>query len=421
MTVGIVGAGISGLALTHQLRKRGVDCVTFEATGEPGGVIRSRDVDGRVVEAGPQRLRLTPVVEEYVETFGLEDDLYEGNDDHPLYIYQDGGLRVAPLSVREAVTTDLLSWRGKARILLEPLTGPARDGESVEEFLTRKFGREAAHRYFAPLYTGLYGSHPDEMLVQYSLGKALDRAGIEGSIVISVAKMLLRGREPPPIVSFEDGLQRLPEAIYERYSDRVHLETPVEAVREAGDGYELVTADGPRRVDAVGLTAPAGVTADLIAEVDPTADDLRDLNYNPLAVVHLESDLNRRGQGYQVLPEAGYRTLGTTWNATMLDRDGLYTAYLGSGRDPDLVDENLDDIGRIAASEFEAITGAPADALNVHVVRPGMPAYDRSWRALDDLRLEPGLELCSNYTARAGVVGRLHDAKATAATLAEQA
>ena len=54
MTVGIVGAGITGLALTQDLRERGVDTVAFEATAEPGGVIRSTTVDGRVVEHGPQ-------------------------------------------------------------------------------------------------------------------------------------------------------------------------------------------------------------------------------------------------------------------------------------------------------------------------------------------------------------------------------
>lgn len=420
MTVGVVGAGISGLALTHYLRDRGVDVVTYESTDEPGGVVRSRRVDGHLLELGPQRLRRTGIVDAFLSEFDLTEECYEGNDDPPLYVYHDGALRVAPLSLREAVTTDLLSWRGKARVLLEPLTGRAREGESVEAFLTRKFGREAAHRFMAPLYTGLYGSSADEMDVAHSLGKALDHAGVEGSVLVWAIRHLLRGRETPPIVSLEDGLQRLPAAIYERYADDVHLDTPVRAVREAGDGYELVTDAGARAVDAVGLTAPAGVTADLVAEVDQTsADALDSLTYNPLGVVHLHSDFGGEGHGCQILPEAGFHTLGMTWNDSMLAREGVYTAYVGGGRDPGLLESDDAAIGRVVADEFEAITGAPAEVLNVHRWRPGMPAYDRSWRALDDLSLPQGLELCTNYTARAGVVGRLRDAERTAETLAD--
>ena len=39
--IGIVGAGVTGLAIAHHLRRLGVDHVVFEADGEPGGVVRS--------------------------------------------------------------------------------------------------------------------------------------------------------------------------------------------------------------------------------------------------------------------------------------------------------------------------------------------------------------------------------------------
>ena len=42
MTVGIVGAGITGLALAHYLGERGADSVAFEAASDPGGVRPAR-------------------------------------------------------------------------------------------------------------------------------------------------------------------------------------------------------------------------------------------------------------------------------------------------------------------------------------------------------------------------------------------
>jgi oxygen-dependent protoporphyrinogen oxidase len=420
MTVGIVGAGISGLALTHFLQERGIDTVTFEIDDEPGGIIKSRTVDGNVLELGPQRLRLTKPIRDLVDEFELTEELFEGNTDQPLFIYHDGKFRVAPLSLSEAITTDLLSWPGKARILAEPLTGGPQPGESVEGFLSRKFGREAARRYFGPLYTGLYGSDPDEMLVEYSLGKALERHGVEGSILLKVASYVLKGRDPPPIVSFDDGMQRLPEAITERYADSVHLSTEVTGIEQDGDGYEIVTADGTYDVDAVGVTTPAPTAADIL---EPTDDDLaevlRRFNYNPLAMAHLQSDYGREGHGCQILEKEGYTTLGMTWNASMLDRDGVYTSYMGSSRNADLVEQSDEEIGQLAAEEFEAITGSEAEVLNIHRWIPGMPAYDRSWRAMEDLHPPEGIEFVTNYTERAGIIGRVGDAREAAGRIAE--
>lgn len=420
MTVGIVGAGISGLALTHFLQERGIDTITFERDDQPGGIIQSRTIDGHVLELGPQRLRLTKPIEDLVEEFALEDELFEGNTDQPLFVYYDGKFRVAPLSISEAITTDLLSWPGKARILAEPLTGGPQPGETVEGFLTRKFGAEAAQRYFGPLYTGLYGSDPDEMLVEYSLGKALERHGIEGSILLTVAKYAFRGRDPPPIVSFEDGMQRLPEAMTERYADSVHLSTPVEAVEEAGDGYEIVTAEDSYEVDAVAMTTDAPTAADIVEPTDEElAGVLRRFNYNPLAMAHLHSEYGRTGHGCQILPDEGYTTLGMTWNASMLDRDGVYTSYMGSRRNPDLVEQSDEEIGEIAVEEFEDITGAKAEVLNIHRWEPGMPAYDRSWAAMEDMHPPEGMEFVTNYTERAGIIGRVGDARETAAKIAK--
>jgi oxygen-dependent protoporphyrinogen oxidase len=419
-TVGVVGAGISGLALTHFLEEQGIQTLTFESKTRPGGTIQSREIDDRVVELGPQRLRLAGPVKSLLEDLALTDELQEGNTDQPLFIYHDGAFRVAPLSVREALRTDLLSWRGKLRVLAEPFTDGPKSGESVEAFLTRKFGREAAHRLFAPLYTGLYGTAAEEMLVEYSLAKALERHGIDGSILKAVAPYALKGRDPPPIVTFEEGLERLPAVLAERHADSIEFSTPVTAVEPDGDGYEIITDSDRHSVDAIGMTPPAPTAARLLEPVDSSlAGTLEEFNYNPIIMVHLAADADIVGHGCQILPEAGFTTLGMTWNASMLDRDDVYTAYLGSDRDDGLLERDDEEIGAIAAREFETLLGADATVLNVHRWEPGMPAYDRSWSALDRLDPPVDIEFVTNYTDRAGIIGRITDAKGAAKRLAE--
>ncbi|WP_132056823.1 protoporphyrinogen oxidase [Halorussus amylolyticus] len=431
MTVGVVGGGLTGLAAHHYLREMGVESHLFEADSEPGGVVQSRRVEGRVLDLGPQRTRLTPTLAELVESLGLGDELREAAD-VPLYVYHHGKLRRVPQTPREAVATDLISWPAKLRVLLEPLTGPPRDDETVEEFLTRTFGSEVARNYFGPLYGGLYGSHPDEMPMGYSLSRALDSAGIEGSVLLSVAKKALSGRDPPPIASFDAGLQRLPEALAEAHAGSVRLGAPVRGVRRAGTGeggdegdrprFVLETPDDEVAVRDLVVTTPADVTADLFRDLAPdSAAALDDLRYNPQVLVHLRSDADLTGAGYQVQYDESFRTLGTTWNASLLDRDGVYTCYLGGARNPELVEWGDDRLESVAAREFEAITGESARALSVHRLERGMPAYDRSWTALDRVSMPEGVHLCTNYAARAGIPGRIREAKAVAGRLAETA
>jgi oxygen-dependent protoporphyrinogen oxidase len=411
--IAVVGAGVSGLALVHELRRRGLGVVCFEKDEKAGGVVRTVREDGRVLELGPQRLRLTPPVEAIVDELGLSDEVREG-EDAPLYVYRDGEMYVAPLSVREAVTTDLLSWRSKARVLAEPLTRPPREGETVDGFLTRKFGREAARRFLGPLYSGLYGTPADEMPVEHSLARALENAGVGRSVLFWAVKKAVKGRETPPVFTFDGGLARLPEALYEENADAVRLGTPVREVAAAGDGYEVVSDEGSVTADEVVVTTPAPAAADVLEGVAPSADALRRLTYNPIAVVHLVSGYDGDGVGVLVPEGEDLRVSGLTWNASFLGRDGVFTCYVDGWSYPGMEDATDGEVAEVAVEGFERITGAEATAVHVHRWEPGMPAYDATWDALGGVDLPEGVHLCTNYTDRAGVTGRLTHARRVA-------
>ena len=457
MKVGVIGAGMSGLALVRALESRDVDVVAFEARSEPGGVVRSRRVDGHVLELGPQRLRLTPGLEAMIDELGLREALRYGHEDQPIYVYYDGALRVAPLSVREALTTDLLSPIGKLRILLEPFAGPPRPDESVDEYLVRSVGTQAARRYLGPLYSGLYGTDPRNMVMRHSLGRVLENAGVGRSVLLWVLQRVIRGRETPPICTFEEGLGELPARLYDAYADSIHLETPVAAIRESGDadgGYDIVIDDANgydergddangadahgdnayrddangdnepsaavHHVDEVVLTTPASTCADLLEPVDgDLATTLRRFSYNPIGMVFLESDFDGTGIGTLVPPDSDVQISGLTWNASVLDRERLFTCYVDPLSYPPLVDASDEELGAVAAAEFEHITGATAEPIHVHRWEPGMPAFDRSWDAMDDLELPPGVHLCTNFVERPGILGRIRHADRIAAEISK--
>jgi oxygen-dependent protoporphyrinogen oxidase len=419
--VGIVGAGITGLALSHHLAERGVDSVAFEASDRPGGVIRTEHVDGAVHEWGPQRTRLTAPVRELVDAAGIGGTVIHADSELPMYVYADGALGEVPLSVRAFLRTDLLSVRGKLRVLAEPLTAPGRPEETAAGLFTRKFGREAYENAIGPLFGGIYASDPAEMPARHALADLLRLESDAGSLLRTALHRL--GKSRPPAASFEDGMARLPEALAERHTDRIRFQTPVTSVRptDGGDAYRIETDEVTECVDHVVLTTAADVTAGIVADLDPgSADALASLNYNPLAMVYLRSSVDARGLGYQVRRGENLHTLGVSWNASAFDRDGVYTVFLGGVDEPCLVDRPDRELARIAIEEFEAVMGTDADPIAVNRLTRGFPAYDHSWGALDRVSLPEGVHLATNYTGRVGVPSRVQEAEGLAERLGSE-
>lgn len=414
--IAIVGAGITGLALAHELDRRGADYVVLEAADAPGGVIRSAMVQGRLLEWGPQRTRLTGPIARLVAELGMEGEVVTAPAGLPLLVYADGRLRQVSFGVGGMLTGDLLSPAARLRLLLEPLTGGARDDETVADYFTRKLGRQAYERMAGPLYGGLYASDPADMVVGLSLAHVLREFQVGRSLGW---KLLRRGGRvsAPPATSFRQGMAALPRALHRRHAARVRLSTPVRALESTGAGYRLTT-DG-ETIDAarVVVTASAPAAAGLLGTVAPdAAARIATLTYNPLAVVHLHAAGGvPAALGYQVALGERLATRGVTFNAAMFGRDGVYTAYLGGAKAPRVVDLADDELGGMAVREFRQVTGADARVLSV--ARERMPAWDRTWAAVTDLRLPAGVHVAANWESRPGLPGRLAQAKRLAETL----
>ncbi|HUF51239.1 MAG TPA: protoporphyrinogen oxidase [Longimicrobiales bacterium] len=401
----IIGGGISGLALAHQLAARGRRFVLLEASSRVGGVMRSGRVAGHLLEWGPQRGRMTTDFAALVDDLGLHEQVITAPGDLPLYVYREGRLRPVPFSATAFLTSDILTLRGKLRLLAEPLTRGARDDESVAGYFSRKLGREAYESLAGPLYGGLYASDPQDMLIGLSLRHVLRELGVGRSMLLSV---LRRGGSiaPPDACSFRDGMETLPRALHERHREHVRLNAPVRRITRAGAGYRVLTDTDVFEAEHVVITAPAPAARAMLHDVArDAAARVAQLHYNPLVVVHLHADTTLRGLGYQVSFAEPMVTRGVTWNDSLFGRKGVYTAYLGGATRPWVADAAKARLEEIARAEFRTATGYDASVLAVEQER--MPAWDRSWAALQGLSLPPGLHIHANWEARPGIPGRL--------------
>lgn len=417
--IGIVGGGITGLALGAFLEERGAPFRIWEAAGRAGGVIRTSVQEGRVLEHGPQRTRSTPAVDALVAWAGMDEEVVRVPRELPLFVYRAGRLRRVPFGVGELLTTDLLSLRGKVRVALEPLTRRPLPRETVARLFTRKFGNETYRALLGPLFGGLYGSDPAEMHVGHALDETLQRLGVRRSILVPFLRGVLGRTGAPVAFSFRRGLQSWTDALADRLGDRLARGTPVIGIRSAPGGWAVRTSEGEETVASLVLTVPAAAAARLLASEAPeSARRLGRLTYNDLALVHLLADGPDGGLGYQVAYGEALRTRGVTWNAPALGRNGVYTSFLGGARDPEVLALTDQEVGEIAGREFREVTGFQARVLGV--TRTRVPAWDRSWAALEGVSLPAGIILCTNYESRIGIPGRVERARALAGVLARE-
>jgi oxygen-dependent protoporphyrinogen oxidase len=415
----IIGGGISGLALGRELAARGADFTLLEASARVGGVIRSARVDGHLLDWGPQRARLTRAMSELIAAVGIADQVVTARPGLDLFVYRRGRLRRVPFSVGAFLASDIVGPAAKARAALEPLTVGADPSESVATYFTRKFGRELYETLIGPLYGGLYGSDPADMVVGLSLMHVLREFGVGRSLVL---KLLSGGGRivTPPACSFRDGMETLPSALAASLGSRVRRAAPVQALKRSGAGWDVVTSSETINASAVVLAVPAAAAARLLEPLAPEpARRIASLRYNPLGVVHLRAETALEGMGFQVSFAEPLALRGVTYNDSLFGRTGVYTAYLGGGVRPDVV--RLDDaaLARLAVEEFGRCTGY--DAAPLAVEREAMPAWDRSWSALEGLELPAGIHLTTNWESRPGLPGRLARGRALAAELAPTA
>ena len=158
-------------------------------------------------------------------------------------------------------------------------------------------------------------------------------------------------------------------------------------------------------MDTVVLTTPPDRAAALLAPVAPDAAALLGgLRMNQIVLVHLDLDPLPPGLGFQVAYDERSALRGITFAGNLVGGASTAVAFLGG--QPGAGDDG--ELAELAAAEATRWTGS--DAVPIHLSRTRMPAWDRTFRALDALRIPPGVHLHANYVGRPGIVGRVREA-----------
>ena len=277
--IAIVGGGISGLAAAFALEERrrageSLEYVVYESGPRFGGVLATEQVEGCLVEAGPDSfLTEKPWAADLCRRLGIEDQLIGSNDgDRKTYILvkgklvplPDGLMFMVPTRLAPALLSPLFSPATKFRMLREWRFPPRESNgdESVAALVERHYGAEMVERLADPLLSGVYGGEAAQLSVRAVLPRFVEMESKYGSLgrgMLAARKSKNSAQPAPPIfTSLKGGMQQLAEALVARLpADALRANTPVQAVQRQDRGWVVSAGYASDQFDAVIVATPA--------------------------------------------------------------------------------------------------------------------------------------------------------------------
>lgn len=429
----IIGAGITGLCTGNLLLQRDPNAsfAVLESADAPGGTARTDDADGFSCDWGPNGfLDREPLTLEWVGSLGLDGELVRANEASARrFIYKRGKL-IEMVPPPGFLMSPLLSMRGRARLLCEPLIPAKQNGEaeSIWSFAARRIGREAADTLVSCMVSGVHGGDAKQLSLEHCFPRMAAMEREHGGLfkALRAARKANPGASPMgpsgTLTSFPGGMGTLTSRAAERLGDRLRLNASVRELDRAGTGFRIETQAGETyEAKRVVIATPAFAAAALLGGLDEElASALGEINYAPIAVLsagytreRVQHDLN--GFGFLAPRNQGLRVLGSIWTSSVFpdqapEGHALFRTMYGGATDPDAIELSDNELIDLFNQEVAPLVQAEPDPDFVRIYRHvrGIPQYSlQHGRILDAIeageKRNPGIILAGNAYRGIGV------------------
>ncbi|MBZ5505834.1 MAG: protoporphyrinogen oxidase [Acidobacteriia bacterium] len=401
--IAIIGGGIAGLSAAFYLEKArqsgaALQWMLFEKSERLGGVIRTEQRDGFVLEAGPDSfLSAKPEAARLCKELGIDGQLISSNDaGRKTYILVKGrlvpipqGLEfMVPTRIWPMATTPLFSFTTKWRMAGELFSSARKNAEdeSVGEFVRRHFGQEMVDRVAEPLLAGVYGGNAERLSIRAVLPRFAEMEREHGSLVRATlqakarARTLARpGAKPQPLfTSLRNGMQQMVDALLGTLPQAsIHLQQQDLSLRKINDDWEIESAGIRERFQAVLLAVPAPSAAGLLRQFHPgLIEGLEKIQYTSSVAVALAYDQANLppGHGFLVPRSEGRRMMACTFVHMKFpyrapEGKKMLRCFFSSSRMPDLLMHSDEALQQMARQELKEILDLNAEPLFARTFR----------------------------------------------------
>lgn len=446
----VIGAGLSGLTCAFRLKQFGMHPIVLEARDRAGGLIETIRRNGFLFEAGPQCPRFPEPVWKLVRELNLEHEFVPGDPKAKRYLLRQGCLHLAPFSPGELLTTRLVDFQSKFRVIAEVFghsSPPARE-ESLAEFVERKFGSEVLDYVVDPVISTIFFGDSRKMGMESAFPALLEWERNQGSLVRGALRARKASRSGarsrvsstpalshassgnfgvtdslPSLGSFKSGMGALPEKLSEGLKDNILYGQKIGFIEpsrnESGapkGGWVIHLQNGEQiAAGALVLAIPAYAAASLLEKGAPNlASLLKGIEYAPACVVSSGYERSKAshsldGFGFMVPRREGLETICTFWNTSLFGAHApegriLLTSFAGRDARRSLFGMTEEECAQTVEAEnakILGITGSPIDRM-VWRNPQALPQYNvghaRRVAEIDDvLRMLPNLYLAGNF------------------------
>ena len=423
----IIGGGITGLSAAWTLLQSAssLEIILLEKSERLGGCIETEHADGFLMENGPDVfLARKPEAAQLCTSLGLP--VQKTNESHRgvylrrgqrLFRVPEGMSALVPGRIGPLFRSPLLSFSGKLRVLSELVVPALRDGsdESVADFFTRRFGREAFKILIEPLLGGLAGGQADILSIRALMPHVRNLELKYGSILLGVDRTSV-SPTLSSLQSLSNGMSSLISALAARMPDNIRLGHKVtEITRDKTQWKVHLSGHSPLSATDIVLAVPAWSASIMMEPVNQKlASLLRSIPYRAGTMVHLaylEKDIPRpmSGYGHLVHTDESGSVAACTWSSIKLSGrapagHALFRIYLRAGELTDSI------ILEHSFSEMRSALGVTAAPLLTRIRRfpAALPQYtlghmDRIERIHQVISSCSGLCLAGNYLDGVGI------------------
>ena len=367
----IIGAGISGLATGHFLKKQKKEFLIFESTNSVGGVIKTQKIKNFICENGPNTILLNNnAIIELIDDLNLSSEIiYPTKYVKNKFFLHKGKIVKFPNSIKSFILTKLISSKSKLKTLMRLFFFKKGKNDTVYKFFKENFGKDFHDRLIEPFLNGIYAGNTKRMSFKDALPKLWkiqkNYNGFLGYIISNHRKKNNKKRKSNPIY-FKDGFLTLIDKLKLHLDEEIYTNLTVSNITKINEKKYLIEFINGKKITCnkvIFTIHPKKIIEIMNLKVDIS----KNFFYNPIDVIHFafnKKDYNKKIKGFGLLSKKSEKKsfLGILFNSDIFPNvapsdQKLITVLVGGENQSNLCEFDKDKILNKVEEEIKDLLG----------------------------------------------------------------